>query len=523
MSEKRILAPVDTYTLDPRLERFLYCHKCRLCPHRNKQASRVVPGRGNLNAPVMILAEAPGYYEDQTGLPLVGPSFILLQWLKNLGFDIDHDFFITNAVMCRPPENRDPKKGELNACWQNLKEIIGMMPNLKLILCVGRIALQQIEGENSILAQRQFTVGKVTIGSRKIYTLSVKHPAYILRIKNQFGKKRAIQEYLQQLQFFRQVFEKSKNGGIEHRPAYHYSVPKTEKEAWDWADFLLHDREVCHIAADFETLGIKSHYAVPISISISWKDFHAVTIPFKQRVKLPPSEWYRVKAKSKKGGTFLMKWKWVPWFSDNFERNFMEKLKVLFESEVVTGYKRKPFLSGWHTQFEDNVCVYNYGYHFAPRQEQLPRPKNGKWSDKFEDWEFNFDVPIFDGMVAARLINNSVHSLSLESVIKWIFPLESEIKERIEKILTGPQIDETGFGLAMIKDSSDPEYFCSTSNFFGTGYNAKPRWMVLAERGAFDADVERRLASCISDMLQMGNESIMSDYLKELNGEDIWI
>ena len=514
MKYDKILAPVHKYVLDQRLEQFLTCERCRLCPAKNDEATHVVPGRGNLNAKVMILAEAPGFYEDQTGFPLVGPSFKLLEWLKNdLGFDIDNDFFITNAVFCRPPQNRTPYKSELDACWINLQKIIDMMPNLKIILCVGGTALKQVEGESSVLSTRQLTVGKVTIGSRTIFTLSVKHPAYILRIKSYFGKQRAIQEYLQQLHFFRQVVDKAESGRIDFHPPYQYHIAQTEAEAFDWADFLLNDPEVIHIAADFETLGIKSHYAEPISISISWKDYHAVTIPFKQRVNLPKSRYYKIKGKN--GKPFTMKWHWVPWFSKDFEQKFMQKLRPLFESEAVTGYKRKPFLSGWHTQFEDNVCLYNYGYHFAPRQEQLPRPKNGKWSDNFEDWEFDLDVPLFDGMVAARLINNTLHSLKLESVIKWIFPLEAETKEKIEKILTKPQIQETGYGLAMVKDENDPEYIAKEFN--------KPRWFVLCERGNFDADIERRIIGRIADMLRMGTESMMTDYLKEINESEIWI
>jgi len=510
----KILAPVHQYVLEPKLTRFLDCERCRLCPAKNDEANRVVPGRGNLNAKVMILAEAPGFYEDQTGFPLVGPSFKLLEWLKNdFGFDIDSDFFITNAVFCRPPQNRDPHKSELDACWENLRQIIAIMPNLRFILCVGRVALRQVEGESSVLSTRQLTVGKVTIDGRTFFTLSIKHPAYILRIKSYFGKQKAIQEYLQQLHFFKEIVSKSDSRRIDFHPPYQYYIAETEAEAFDWADFLLNDSEVIHIAADFETLGIKSHYAEPISISVSWKDYHAVTIPFKQRVDLPKSEYYKVKGKN--GKPFTMKWKWIPWFSDGFEQKFMQKLKPLFESEIVTGYERKPFLSGWHTQFEDNVCLYNYGYHFAPRQEQLPRPKNGKWSDRFEDWEFDFDVPLFDGMVAARLINNSLHSLKLESVIRWIFPLEAETKERIEKILTRPQIQETGYGLAMVKDESNHEYIAPEFN--------KPRWLVLCERGNFDADIERRIVSRISDMLQMGAESLMTDYLKEINESEIWI
>lgn len=46
------------------------CTRCTLCKTRNK----AVMGRGNLESPILFVAEAPGYNEDRDGIPFTGRS-----------------------------------------------------------------------------------------------------------------------------------------------------------------------------------------------------------------------------------------------------------------------------------------------------------------------------------------------------------------------------------------------------------------------------------------------------------------
>jgi len=73
----------------------------------------LVMGRGNPNAPIVLIGEAPGKEEDKLGKPFVGKSGQLLdKLLVSAGFSI-HEYYITNIVKYRPPQNRDPKKSEV--------------------------------------------------------------------------------------------------------------------------------------------------------------------------------------------------------------------------------------------------------------------------------------------------------------------------------------------------------------------------------------------------------------------------
>jgi len=113
--------------------------RCRLCKLGTGNA-RPVPGEGNPHASVMLVGEAPGFYEDQQGRPFVGPAGQLLdQLLTAAGFSRS-DVFITNVIKHRPPGNRDPEEEEITACDAFLRaQIAAISP--KVIVTLGRYSL----------------------------------------------------------------------------------------------------------------------------------------------------------------------------------------------------------------------------------------------------------------------------------------------------------------------------------------------------------------------------------------------
>jgi len=88
------------------------CVNCPLWKSRRK----AVPGEGEVNASVVFVGEAPGYWEDVRGLPFVGAAGKVLDTLlEKIGLPRG-DVFITNVVKCRPPENRPPRQFEVETC-----------------------------------------------------------------------------------------------------------------------------------------------------------------------------------------------------------------------------------------------------------------------------------------------------------------------------------------------------------------------------------------------------------------------
>jgi len=80
-----------------------------------KNCKNIVIGKGNENADILFVGEAPGKNEDEQGLPFVGAAGKNLdELLKKVGLSLD-DIYVANILKCRPPENRDPLPEEIKA------------------------------------------------------------------------------------------------------------------------------------------------------------------------------------------------------------------------------------------------------------------------------------------------------------------------------------------------------------------------------------------------------------------------
>jgi len=120
-------------------ERIRNCRKCPLGELR----TNAVPGAGSYDAKVMFVGEAPGYWEDQKGLPFVGRAGkVLDELLDEIGLSRE-EVYITNIVKCRPPENRDPTEEEIKACSPYLDRQIDII-RPKVIVPLGRHSMRYI-------------------------------------------------------------------------------------------------------------------------------------------------------------------------------------------------------------------------------------------------------------------------------------------------------------------------------------------------------------------------------------------
>lgn len=109
------------------------CTQCLLHVGRTK----AVPGAGPVDALIMFIGEAPGFHEDQQGLPFVGAAGrFLSELLDRVGID-RRRVFITNVIKCRPPGNRDPQLVEVEACKDYLDAQIDVIKP-RVIVTLGR-------------------------------------------------------------------------------------------------------------------------------------------------------------------------------------------------------------------------------------------------------------------------------------------------------------------------------------------------------------------------------------------------
>ncbi len=117
-------------------ERIRACTRCPL----HQARTRAVPGEGPPHPRVMLIGEAPGFYEDRSGRPFVGAAGKFLNALLARAGLSREDVFITNIVKCRPPGNRDPLPAEVEACKPYLEEQIRLL-DPRVIVTLGRFAM----------------------------------------------------------------------------------------------------------------------------------------------------------------------------------------------------------------------------------------------------------------------------------------------------------------------------------------------------------------------------------------------
>jgi DNA polymerase len=143
--------------------------------------TNVVISRGNPQARLLLIGEAPGPQENIQGKPFVGPAGQLLdKILQAGGFDPEKDVYITNSVFRMPPGDdgkqfRKPSDAEVDYYRPFVFEIIRLVDPL-VILLTGNVACQSVLRRTGITSLRgQWT----RLGDR--WLMPIFHPSYLLR------------------------------------------------------------------------------------------------------------------------------------------------------------------------------------------------------------------------------------------------------------------------------------------------------------------------------------------------------
>jgi len=192
---------------------FNYWDRCTRCSLSNERKN-VIFGYGEPNAKILIIGEAPGENEDESGYPFVGKAGMLLDQLLALvsinpdvkevsnnkdDFDpkllrdlLTREYFYANVVACHPPENRDPSPKEIEACLPRILKLIYIIDPI-LIMSVGKIALTALTGKRSLAITQvhgelfDIAVPGLAVGLN-YPLLAILHTSYLLRM-NDFQSK----------------------------------------------------------------------------------------------------------------------------------------------------------------------------------------------------------------------------------------------------------------------------------------------------------------------------------------------
>src|SRR6187431_268519 len=151
------------------------CTRCALAQGR----TQVVFGSGSPNADLMFVGEAPGFHEDQQGVPFVGQAGKLLDKLL-AGIDLTRaDVFVANVLKCRPPGNRDPLPEEIASCEPHLFRQIELIQP-KLVATLGNFATKLLSGRPTGITRVHGHEQEVALGARTVRLYPLFHPAAAL-------------------------------------------------------------------------------------------------------------------------------------------------------------------------------------------------------------------------------------------------------------------------------------------------------------------------------------------------------
>lgn len=248
-----------------------------LCPQHNLH--RYVPGFGNPHAKLMAVAEAPGYYEDKEGQPLIGPSGQLFdEMLLEAGMRRS-EIYATNVLKYRPPMNKlellhqiDHKiEDGVNQLWE---EIDAIKPNA--ILAMGALAFHTLTGiqraKKKGITQYRGSILKCLHGGAKV--IPAYHPANFLYEKGRAGKGQSTvkyqAKYYTQLDFARAV-EESKTSHL-NLPSRWLQICKSSSDLYRFIEKYKGYRD---LSIDIES----SKGCTPVCIGLAFTPDHAISVP----------------------------------------------------------------------------------------------------------------------------------------------------------------------------------------------------------------------------------------------------
>jgi uracil-DNA glycosylase len=172
--------------------------ECTAC-HLYKHATQTVFGEGPKAAPIMLVGEQPGDYEDVAGKPFVGPAGkIMDQALEEAGIDRS-DVYVTNAVKHFKWEPRGkrrihkkPNSREIAACRPWLEAELRLVKPT-LLVCLGATAAQAIFGPSFRVTRER---GKVLSSKFAPKVLATVHPSSLLRQPDEESRQREYKRFV---------------------------------------------------------------------------------------------------------------------------------------------------------------------------------------------------------------------------------------------------------------------------------------------------------------------------------------
>lgn len=342
-----------------------------------------VTGKGLKN--ILIVAEAPGELEDRKNTQLIGKAGKRLRTLlKELSIDLDRDCWKTNAVICRPPNNKTPSNEIIDCCSANLFKTIETLKPVCIIL-LGGVAIQSLIGtmRDEKSGERAIYMGEqIPAQQFNAWICPTYHPSYLLRMEDSLLE-RTTKEHL------RIAISKAKNRPFKNDvPDYTKQIDilinKNSQVRAFMGDIIKNntmfafDYECNCLKPEFENSRI---YSCSIStgketIAFPWSDNIAIpmVLLLKSKVaKIAANMKFEHRWSKSQVGVSVRNWYW----------DTMLAAHVLDNRKGVTGLKHQAFVKFGINSYNDHI-------------EFLLKSKNGRYN-RIHEIDI-YDLLIYNGM-----------------------------------------------------------------------------------------------------------------------------
>ena len=149
------------------------------CNLKNNSKSLLM-GDGNINSPIMLIGEAPGEAEDNSGKSFQGESGALLKKML-LAINIKKEnVYSTYSVNFRPPEDRKPTAQEIKRYSVFLKEHVTLI-NPKIVILMGSTAMESITGSNGKISNERGKWKEIILKNKTLPIMITFNPSYLIR------------------------------------------------------------------------------------------------------------------------------------------------------------------------------------------------------------------------------------------------------------------------------------------------------------------------------------------------------
>lgn len=250
--------------------------------------SNYVGGSGPGEAKVMIVGEAPGATEDQTGVPFSGPSGDLLNEMLETAGSHRRECYVTNVVKFRPPFNKLQLLGDIgHSIEENIpqlwNEVYAVKPNV--IIALGNLSLYALTGKGKLAKDKKTgKFRKLTgINTYRGSILSSQqgnfkvvptiHPAALLRSQSEGVVGEKATSYSARL-----YIQHDLNRAIQQSKFPEFNLPRRTLEIArsrvDLWRFLELYKDKFEVSVDIEVL-----HAIPVCVALAFNEWHAISIP----------------------------------------------------------------------------------------------------------------------------------------------------------------------------------------------------------------------------------------------------